>query len=330
MRFLVERWEMKLVAVVVAVALHTYTSGQVRVERTITVAVSDTAVRGLPLEFQVTDIEPREFKVQLSVPENQLDEVDQGLTPRLEVEADQLAAGVATFPLTSHTLRLPNDIRIISTEPADLRELTVRVDRIAEADLPVELPRLVGLPPGLAAEVVCDPTLVHIRAPSTVVDRLVQEHYRVRFQEMSLQHVAADLGHESKETAILVPLPAPAEMPFKVVGQVEATALIRPLPGNRKSLTVPLQILAQPELLRAVRVEIAQPRLIMEVRGPENLLRDLSGERDITAWVAVNGTLEAGLPHQLPIQVHCPEGITVDDALAPATVTLVPLTGDGR
>ncbi len=323
LRLITDHWELKLVAIVVAIALYTYTAGQVRVERTVPVSLTEAAVKGLPPEFQVTSIEPREFKVLLNIPSSRLvDLTDGGLSPRLDIEPEQLAAGVATFPLTSRVLRLSDDVRVVATEPAELKELTVRFDRIGESELSVDEPRLVGLPAGLDAEVSIEPTMAHLRAPASVLERLAQERHRVRFHEIPLDHLDPGLTGERIEVVPLIPLPPPAESPYSVVTKVTARVVIRPLPGLAKQVELPVQVLSDPSLLRSVRIAVDPPLITVELRGPENLLRELPGEEGLRAFVPVKPSLAMDERHPLTVIIQAPPGITVSGGSQTVAVVL--------
>ncbi len=65
---LVEHWELKVVALVIAVALWLYTNGQVRIERSVNVVVAPSAVLSLPDGYRVTSITPQNFTINISVP----------------------------------------------------------------------------------------------------------------------------------------------------------------------------------------------------------------------------------------------------------------------
>ncbi len=305
-------WELKVVAGVLAVALYIYTSGQVRIERTVTVPVAEAPVRGLPGDYQVVEVQPREFKVRLSVPSSRLPEMEADtILPRLELRPDQLAAEQADFPLTSHFLHLSNDIRIEATEPADIRSVHLRLDRITEAILPVDPPHLVGLPNGLVAAVQLDATMVPVRAAGALLDRLRSEHLRIRFQDIPLNAIPADLTGERIERIELAALPAPADMPYEVMRKVFAVVAIRPVLGNRRLLTMPVALLGDRDLLRTVMVEVMPPLVNLTVRGPENLIRALHPE-DLTVFVQIKADQLPNTTREIPVQVLAPEGVEFD------------------
>lgn len=307
MRWITAHWELKVVAGVLAIALWVYTSGQVRVERTVTVVAGEAPVKGLGVDHQVVQIRPREFKVRLSLPMSRQGELEvDTIIPRLEVSPDQAGAGTVTFPLTSALLRLSNDIRIETTEPALVREIEVQVDRVAEGLLPVEPPRTTGLADGLAADIALESTLVRVQAPSTVLERLQAERYRVRFQDLPLSQVPADLAHPRVERCTLVPVTPPVEATYRLLQPVQATITVRPLEIERRTLTIPLAITATPEWWRRTGIELTEPLITLTVRGPRNLLRDLRPEREMTATVVIPDDQPVNGMQVLPVQVLGP------------------------
>ncbi len=321
---LTAHWELKIVALFLAVALYIYTSGQVRVEKTFAVTITDMAVRGLPADYQVVNLSPREFKVVLSVPTIRLADLEnESLVPRLEVRPEQLVTKSAAWPLTSHLLRLSNDIRIISSEPADIREIVVQLDRIIEDSLPVEPPRLSGLPAGLDATVRLDQTLVRVAAGGAVFELLRRDRERVRFQDIDLHMVDANLVGERQERLFLTPLTPSSETPFRVLGQIGATVTIRPLLAMSKEISTAVHVLCGKDVLSSVDVTLTPPRVTLTVRGPQNLLAQLKPE-DLTAFVRLKDDAVPEATHELPIEVLAPPWLAVDPAQV--NVVLRPLT----
>ncbi len=307
-----DHWELKAVALVLAVALYIYTSGQVRVEKTISVTLTELAIRGLPSDYQVVNITPREFKVQLSVPTSRLTDLEsEAVAPRLELRPEQLVAESASWPLTSHLLRLPNDIRIIATEPADIREVTVQLDRVTEGSLPVEVPHLVGLPAGLEASISLDVTMTRITTGGDTLDLLSRDHERIRFQDVDLRAIDPGLASERQEKLVLIPLPAPQETHYHVLGSVTATITIHPLLSMTREMSAPIQVLGGRDLLRSVEVILTPPRAALTVRGPENLLKDLKPE-SLTAFVRLADDLTPEANHDLPLEFLSPSWLAID------------------
>ncbi len=321
---LTAHWELKAVALVLAIALYIYTSGQVRVEKTVSVTLSEMSVRGLPGDYQVVSITPREFKVQLSVPTSRLSDLEsETVTPRLELRPEQLPLETASWPLTSQLLRLPNDIRIIATEPIDIREVTVQLDRVTEGSLPVELPHLAGLPAGLEANVTLDVTKVRVATGGDTLHLLVRDHEKIRFQDIDLRTIDRGIAAEHKEKLVLTPLPPSQEAPYRVLDSVTATVSIHPLlTSTRELLSAPIQVLSSRDLLRSVEVTLSPPQAALTIHGPENLLKDLKLEA-LTVFVRLADNLTLETSHELPVEFLVPPGLMIDPAQV--RVLLVPV-----
>lgn len=320
MSWLTSHWDLKLVALVLAVALWTYTTGQVHVERTAAVTVTDQAVANLPERSRITAISPREFKVRLSVPSSRAGELPlDALEPRLALSPQATIERGQVFPITARSLGLPDDVRITAIEPDNVREITVSLDLETEADLPVEPPAVTGLPPGLEASLQLDLTLVRLRAPGAEVERMRAAKMRVRFEPVDLAGVDPMLARPRQERVVLTPSAAG----FAVLRPVHATITVRPRPGQPRQVTVPVEVLGSRDLLRSVAVGIDQPRAVLVLRGPENQLAALKPDQDLTAYVRLRDDLAPGQPHELPVGVLAPPWLAVEPATA--RVTLVPL-----
>lgn len=320
MSWLTAHWDLKLVALVLAVALWTYTTGQVHVERTATVTVTDQAVSSLPERSRITAISPREFKVRLSVPASRAGELTlEELAPHLPLSPQATVERGQVFPITARSLGLPDDVRIIGIEPDNVREITVTLDLEGEADLPVEPPAVTGLPPGLEAALQLDLTLVRVRAPGAELERMRAAKARVRFEPVDLQGVDPMLARPRQERVALTP----AAEGFTVLRPVHAAITVRPRPGQPRQVTVPVEVLGSRDLLRSVAVEIDQPRTTLVLRGPENQLAALKPDQDLTAYVRLRDDLAPGQAHELPVGVLAPPWLAVEPATA--RVTLAPL-----
>jgi hypothetical protein len=92
-----EHWELKLVALVIAVALWLYTNGQVRIERSINVSVTSASVQSLPKGYRVTEIRPDKFTVNLSVPVSQVGGLRNAIVPHLVISGDAVLRGEQTL-----------------------------------------------------------------------------------------------------------------------------------------------------------------------------------------------------------------------------------------
>jgi hypothetical protein len=315
---LLNRWETRLVSLALAVALWLYTSGQVRVERTVIVRSTPEDVKGLDAAQEATAISPAEFRVVLSVPSSRMDEIVGDLSPRLTARAGQVkpsGSGTMTFPITGRLLGLPADVRIISTDPENLREIAVSYDRREEADLLAEPPAVSGLPLGVRADVVLDRTLVRVRAGSRTVEKLKADRARVRFDPIDLSTL--DIAGGRVERVLLKPLTGD----YKVIDAVRANVVLVPVEGDRRLASMPVRVLT-PEDFSARFVVRVDPALVaVTLHGPQELLKALDPEREITAYVSLLKPIEPGVPVEVPVQVTGPSWLTAEPLTTRVVVT---------
>lgn len=316
---LTAHWELKLVALVIAVALWIYTSGQVRSERTLTVSVGESSVLGLGGDLVVSSIGPREFTVRLSVPNARLEELPASLSPRLSLPAGTARKGRASLPITGSLLSLPHDVRILDIKPEGVRDIQIGLDRIEELDLPVEPPALAGLPAGLDASLALDVTYVRVRAPVETLERLRSAQARQRFAPIQLDQEDPALASERIQLMQLTPLAEGCT----VLTPVKATVTIRPVPlAKPATLVVPVEVLASRDLSEAFSIALDPPRVVLQVKGPENLVAGLRPEDDLVAFVRLHEGLAPGRPHPQVVTVLAPswlghEPVTVSVTLTP-------------
>jgi hypothetical protein len=315
-------WELKLVAIVLASALWIYTSGQVRSDRTLDVQIRPENVSGLGDNYQIRDISPAQFRVTLSVPSSRWGDLPANdlITPRLQVRTDQKdGSREQTFSVTSTLLGLPSDIRIVRTEPENLRELAVRWDVMDEGEFPAEAPALANVPSGLEAEVRLDINVVRVRAAAGILDRERRQKSTVRFQPLDLGFAQANAPGEQQRRAELIPVPG---MPFKVLRTPVATITLRPIPAAVLVPSVAVQALVGRDALGHATIEVAPAQVSLTVRGPENLLRELKPENDITAYVDLR-RLQPGDPVEVPLALLAPSWLSFDAQSVRVTITPV-------
>ncbi len=320
MRWILGNWELKLVSLVVAVALWTYTSGQVRVERQILVEMTAAQVSGLPAELQLTALEPAEFVAVLSVPTSKLGDLrDQVLRPTIELPRDRREAGTFELALTGRLLGLDSDIRILRTEPGEVRAITVRLSGLAFATLPAEAPPVVGLPGGIAAAVRLDRTRVEVRGPREKIAEAEASGTPLHFTAIRLDNIDPALAAPREERVVLHVAdgqPAP-------VDPVIATVTLRPARSATVTLRVPVSVLFGPAEAGHWRVEGASLTAEVRLSGPEGVVRALRAE-EITAWVDLHsGPLEAG-DREVAVQVQAPETVKAEGGRIRLRLAAVP------
>ena len=320
MRWLLGNWELKLVSLVVAVALWTYTSGQVRVERQILVELTPAQITGLPAAIQVAAVEPAEFVAVLSVPTSKLGELrDQVLRPLIEVPRDRREAGDVELALTGRLLGLDSDIRVLRTEPGDVHSVTIRLSSLAFATIPAEAPSVVGLPSGLASDVKLDRTRVEVSGPSGRIAAAEAAGTPLRFAPIRLEGIDPALATVREERVVLRPLdgqPTP-------VAPVIATVSVRPARSATVALRIPVAILMAPGEAGRWRIDGETPMAEIRLSGPESAVRGVRVE-DVAAWVDLHlGLVEAG-SHEFEVRAQAPEPVKAEAGRIRLVLVAVP------
>jgi hypothetical protein len=308
MRWLLGNWELKLVSLVVAVALWTYTSGQVRVERQILVELTPAQISGLPASLQVSAVEPAEFVAVLSVPTSKLGDLrDQALRPLIELPRDRREAGDVELALTGRLLGLDSDIRVLRTEPGEVRSVTIRLSAQAFATLPAEAPPVVGLPAGIAATVRLDRTRVEVRGPGELIAAAMAANAPLTFTPIHLDGIDPGLTAPHEERIVL----RTGDGQFSPVEPVLALVTLRPARTATVTLRVPVSVLLEPGEAGRWRVEGGPPVAEVRLTGPDALVRSLRVE-DLVAWIDLHqGVAEAG-ERELPVLVQPLDGVQAE------------------
>lgn len=313
---LTAHWELKLVALVIALGLWQYTNGQVRVDRTIRVVVSDAAVQSLSAgRYQVTRIEPREFTVHVSTPTNLEGTFrTDGLVPRLVVDADELDKGRQEFPLGNRALGLHDDIRIVFDIDTP-RFITVAWDRVEDGYLPVEPPRLDKVPAGLEATIALDRTRIKVSGARSRMEELRQEGHRVRFMPIALDDVDPHQAGSREERLVL----KDQDPLVRTTEDVHATITLRPRAGAPRIVSLPLAVLVPQEMVGSGRLQLEPERVVLTLRGPENLLSALAPEKDLAVFVRLRQQPDFDATVELPVELLAPPWLSADPVLVKVT-----------
>jgi hypothetical protein len=151
MKWLFRRWQLKLLAVVMAVALYLFTGSQITIERTVTIQISERGLSGLPATYLVSRLGPQEIDITVSGPRSEVESFNPAaIEPELIIDTDGLTAGFQEFDLTERLLRL-NPALSLRSSSSDM----IRADfsRLVEDVLPIQgSPAPSALPDGLRAE----------------------------------------------------------------------------------------------------------------------------------------------------------------------------------
>ncbi len=312
MRWITDRWELKIVAMVTAIALWIYTSGQVRTERAVVVTLSDGDVAGLPVGMRIASIRPREFTVRLSAPLGRWSEGGPDVRPRLVVRPEDLADGHQELPLTSRSLGFGSDVRIIGTEPS-VNAISIAVARSAEEILPVDPPKVLT-PAGYDAVIELEHTLVTVRGDGALLTRLRDEGLRVAMMPVDLR--AVDALTTPVQRVALRPQEASLELPQRPV----ASITLLPVRGTKRTVTVPVTVLMGEGMRLGNDVVLDPPVATITVHGPEERLKELRPEAELVAYVAVRADLPMDQPQVLPVSLVGPGWLVADPAMITVTV----------
>lgn len=318
MRWLLANWQIKLVALSLAVALWFYTSGQARVDRTLTVTVTPAAVRNLPASARLAEIGPREFTVDVDGPMTVLRELRADpIVPRLELAAGALSDGRQAFPITNQVLGLPADVRILRVNPSSVEAITVTLGRVVSKEMLVEAPELEDVPPGLAPKLNLEESRVEITGPQNAITQLLARHPRLRFLPVSLAD-ANPLIARAEPLRIRL---TPDVPPSITVPPLHALITLVPVDAVRDRLSLAVHLLATPDFLAKHQVELSQPQVVVSVRGPSNLLQGLV-PGTVAAYVDLRRPLELNQPQEVPVQVIGPPWLSADPVALRVTVSL--------
>lgn len=324
-KLLTAHWELKLVALVIAIALWLYTNGQVLHERSIVIRLPDAAVHSLPDDYRVTDIQPqgREFTVKVSLPENMLHSLtSDAMIPRLVISADALSSGMQTFPITNRILGLDDDIRIVRVEPESVQDIRVLFAAVTADYLPVESPRLVGVPEGLDASVVLDQTRVRVSSTRAEIDRMRHADQKLVPEPIVLDDLDPLLQQVRQEHLKL----SISSTKLTVLDQVTATIILRPVIRS-KAFSLPVHVLAPHDVFSRYQIELSQPVVSISVRGPENLLHALHPDIDMTAYVNLSHLPQPGVPIDIPVSVIAPPSLSCETVTIRVTVSALQTPG---
>jgi YbbR domain-containing protein len=321
-RLLTAHWELKLVALVIAIALWLYTNGQVRHERTILIRLPDHAVQSLPDGYRVTDIQPqaREFSVKISLPESMLHSLtSDAVVPRLVIRADALSSGTQSFPITNRILGLDDDIRILRVDPESVQEIRVLFAAVTTDYLPVEVPRLIGVPDGLEAAVVLDQTRVRVSSTREEIERLRQGNQKLIPEPIVLADIDPRLQQVRAERLKLTI----RSTQITILDQVTATITLRPVAATRQLMSLPVHVLVSNEVLSRCAIEVNPPVVTITVHGAENLLHALHPDIDLTAYINLTHLPQPGVPLEVPVSVIAPGQLSCDPVTVRVTVTIL-------
>ncbi len=316
--FFTNNWMIKLGALLIAIALWSYTNGQVRVERTIIVQFSNDAVQRVSDSYRISSIQPEAFTVRVSVPVNQAGALRTTITPRLQLDSDAMQRGYQRFSITNGMLGLNDDIRIERINPDSVRDVRVELALITEDYLPVEIPQLQGVPAGINATLALEPTRVRVRSTREQFEVMLARNQKVIYQPIIFNDVDPALQKPRTEKIKLVAQDARLE----VIDTVTATITLSPGNTAQREVAVPVRILASRDFYSRFTIELSQPQVVLTIRGPGPLLQALQPETELTAYVNLRSTMESGIPTDMSVGLLGPVWMSYDPVSIRVTTTI--------
>jgi hypothetical protein len=316
---LTNNWTIKLGALLIALALWSYTNQQVRIERTLTVHINRDSIQKVPDGYRVTSIYPETFTVRVSVPISHASTLRPTITPRLTIDAEASQKGEQRFPVTVDTLGLSEDIRIEWLNLETEREIRVALQLVTEEYLPVQLPKIEGVPASIQSTIVLEPTRVRIRSTRAQFQDMIDRNQRITFAPITLTDIDPQMQQAKIEKVVLVPQQTDLDM----VDQVTATITLTPGMRAKRTISVPVHLLTPPDFHTRYRVELGSPQVAITIQGPEALLYDLQPDEDVTAYVMLRSTGEAKMVRDVEIAVRGPTWMTYEPMTIRVTTQVI-------
>ena len=317
--FFTNNWMIKLGALLIAIALWSYTNGQVRVERLIIVQFTNDAIQRVPDSYRISSIQPDAFTVRVSVPVNQAGALRTTITPRLQLESDATQRGYQRFSITNGLLGLNDDMRIERINPDTVRDVRVELALITEEYLPVEIPQLQGVPKGINATLALEPTRVRVRSTREQFEAMLARNQKVTYQPITFSDVDPALHKTRTEKIKLVA----QDTHLEVIDTVTATITFSPGNTAQREVAVPVRLLAPRDFYTRFSIELSQPQVVLTLRGPGPLLQALQPETELTAYVNLRTTMESGIPVDMSVGLLGPVWMSYDPVTIRVTATLV-------
>lgn len=206
-------------------------------------------------------------------------------------------AGQQTLRLRPRNISAPGAARPILVRPD---EITLRVDRESERQIPVKADLQGALPEGYEVErVVCTPATVTLVGPGQRLDEVE-----------TLRTAPIDLEGRSrtfKKLKVVVLQPSETWVARMAPGNVAVEVHIVERAATREVQEVPVRVMVDPGMRS--KVDLAPARVMLTVKARAEILRNLQVE-DVHAYVDTRG-LKPGASYELPVRVSAPSGCAV-------------------
>ena len=326
MNWLLNRWEIKLAALVLAVSLYVFTGTLVTEQKTLAIQIANEDIE-VPDRFVITDVGERDFYVQVTGPRSYIRELTADVyRPRLRIEEGQ--QGEHTIPITAKELDLNPELTVMDGgNRGTIVYASITLSQLEAATLPVVDRPPLDLPEGLVArEVRLSRTDARVLGPRELVTAAQDGNVRIQLSALQLPGLDPTLTEPIVRTAPVVMTP-PAGLQLAGSQELEVTVVIAPK-AEQRTVSVPLHLLAAPHLQKRFDVVLKSDRVPLKLIGPQNKLSTLSVERDLRAFVDLSIEPGLGVEEERPVQVSAPDWLTVDSS--PVKVRLQERTNPQR
>lgn len=323
MNWLLRRWQLKLLAIAMAVGVYLFTATQITVERTLSVRIAEQHIEGLDGSYIVSHLSPREIDITIAGPHAMIEEVNpQAIEPVLRISTEGLIAGVQEFDITERLLQLNPNLTLRS---ASVPRIRAEFSRVVEEVLNLEgRPAITGLPDGLRADVSLARSQVLVRGPANVIAAL-RVRGRLALRPIELTDIPTDI---TEPMELRVPLVMQTDEPsIRTIEQPEAVVRISPAPETRVVGPVAVNLLVAPDFLSRYEVLIEPGVIALTVSGPVNRMRETDVASLIRAFVDVVDVKRSSAGEDRVVRVVAPSWLTV--APSQVRVSVRPRHGEG-
>lgn len=314
-------WEIRIVALGLAVMVYLFTGNVIEVDQTHTIRIGSQHIVGLSEDYQVQAVSPSEVVVELRGPRNVMEQFDPSeLLPRIDFSTRDIQPGDHVFDITARLLQLPPELGLRHSSDGRVR---VEIGRMVRVAVPVSVQLedfSFARVQGVVRTFDLDRTNIEVFGPEDVIARIEQQG-GIRIEPTVLNTGEQTALSEARE---LRGVPLRLDLPDGVTSEVSAvtaTILVLPKPEERQ-LSLPLQVLASYEFLSRYRVELHQPEVALTLIGPAQRVRALDPATDLIAYIDLAGEPSLDVPHSRTVRVLAPPWLSVGPAQARITIRL--------
>ena len=324
MKWLFRRWQLKLLAVVMAIALYLFTGSQITIERTVTLQINEQDLVGLPGNYLVSRLSPQEIDVTISGPRSVVEDFNpESIEPELVIGTDGLTAGFQEFDLTERLLSLNPSLSMRSSSTDSIR---ADFSRLIEDVLPLaRIPAPSGLPDGLRAELSLVRSQVLLRGPADEIARLKADG-PLEVRPIDLSQVPVEL-EETLEMTIPLLLSIP-DVAISIAEQPQAVVRITPALESEVVGPLPVRVLGNADVLERYEIEIVPPVVALTISGPANRLAEGNAAALIKVYVDVVDVGRGGVGEERSVRIIAPSWMTTTTTAV--VVTLRPRGEEGE